>query len=81
MRRKKEEEKTTLSEAIKMVGLNDDDKIFIHVHNKIGDTCCTEVKNIDKKTLKKPVRLIQGHYGGKEHKYNSYLFILEREGY
>lgn len=77
MKSRKKNTETTLLEAIKMMELSNNDEIFIHTQNKADDTFCSKVDELNSDLLKKNVVLIQGNYGGMEHNYGCYLFILE----
>ena len=65
-----------LKDAIKEIGLQDDDTVFIHIYGKVNIDRKFTVGELDSMLLKKKVRLIQGNFGGMEHDYKCYRFIL-----
>lgn len=63
-------------EMIESLGLSPDDKIFVRHYRKDGEEELL-VQDLDDSLLKKKVKYVQHHYGGKQNNYNCYRLILE----
>ena len=67
-----------LRQAIKELGLLEDDKIYTHQYQKddyAKDP--TLIADLSAALLKKQVLLVQPNYGGKENGYQHLMFILK----
>lgn len=65
-----------LQKIIEQLGLLPNDKVFLRQYRKDGEEEMI-LCDIDDHTLKKNVKHVQHHYGGKQNDYNCYRFILE----
>lgn len=67
-----------LEQLIKELELMPEDKIFIRQYKKDGEKeFLVEDLKDENRLLKRKVKYLQHHYGGKQNNYNCYRFILE----
>ena len=64
-----------LTKIIEQLKLLPEDKIFIRQYRKDGEEEI-RIQDLDDRILKRKVKYVQHHYGGKQHNYNCYRFIL-----
>jgi len=77
--KEEKDKKISLKEAIKIIGLNPDDEIFIHIYGKEHpkETVC--IKNISAQLLRKKIITIMPKHNSNatNHNHSSLLFIME----
>ncbi len=67
-----------LNEAIKALKLSPDDEVYIHVYQKVDySNGLIQVKDLDKKTLKRETLCVQPNHGGYENGYCHYQFTIK----
>lgn len=72
----KKKETNKLKDVLQELSFAEDETFFLYAHKDGGDIETT-IKQIDKKFLNKNVLVIQSNYGGQEHNYSCFRFVLE----